>query len=577
MIEKHYTALIASLYVGLICVLPQIVFVISLGSAYRGIPLHQTPNEPAYLAIMHEITDGHPLVASFPYFEYKDTYPLLPPTLSFFYVAASILFNIGLVSVLLASKFVFPALLFFLSYLLIYRLEGEPEGWEGKLAAIAGGVLVTLGFDLVDYHLLQQIFQGIASPDNFLIWTRPLNPIGGALLLFSFLLCIYSLIEKRERPRGRVVLAALFLALMISSYVFSWTLSLAVLGILALFALFRRDWDEVKIFSVVGLLGSVLALPYWYIVWSASRLPDYAGASERIGLLYTHASVFNKFLLAVSLVFALSSYLARQFPLWWKFALALLLGSFIAYNQQVITGIDIWHHHFVFYTIPLGYIVLMLLLWHHLRPPFPRLFLVITSLVIAASLALGIFVQTAVYTKWAPYYREFQGNAAVIEYLNKNAPHDCVVLQNSNERLWATLVPAFTQCNLYVSREIELLIPRERLLHNYFVFLRLRGITPDTLPAYLQAHTDEVYGYLRFQIDHRTDTQFAELFARLPAEYRFFYGKDFRAELRRYKLDYILAVTPLSPPILRELGNPKPLLTRGDITLYDFSVVVSSL
>src|SRR3989338_3226616 len=63
----------------------------------------------------------------------------------------SILFNIPLVDILVFNKFLFPFALFLLSCALVYLLTGKPDYLSGKFNAIAGGLLVTLGYNFVDY------------------------------------------------------------------------------------------------------------------------------------------------------------------------------------------------------------------------------------------------------------------------------------------------------------------------------------------------------------------------------------------------------------------------------------------
>ncbi len=577
-LRRHRLGLLFALLVGVVSVAPRLFFIVSLGDEYRGVPIFQTPNEPAYLAIMQEIRDGHPLAAAFSFFEYKDTKPLLPPTLAFFYAAAAVILHLPLIYILLASQFFLPAFLSFLAYLLLLALQGGSTDGRKKFYAIAGGVAITLGMDLISYQLFREIVQGAVRIDNFLIWTRPVNPIGGALLLFCFLWSLAKLISL-HRKRYLWVSSVAF-ALMIGSYVFSWTLALAVLGSLGLFALIRREYSQFRSLVAVGTLGTLLASPYWYLLWSASRASEYAEASGRIGLTATHAPVFNKFLLAVAFVFAAAWWWRRRyprgeeaatdpFPLWERLSLALIVSGVIAYNQQVVTGMDIGFHHYVFYTIPFGYLVGILLLSQVLAPRLPRVALCLAFGLILASFLLGISVQAAVYKKWNPYYRDFQENAAFLDFLNTKARSPCVVLQNSRELLWQNLIPAFTHCDLYISGEIEAFIPRERLLHNYLALLRLRGITSAELPKYLQDHLREAHGLLRSEVEMRNDTQFIELSAKLPEYYRLFLQKDFRTELAKYRLDYLLAITPIPPTVLRELGNPPMLLTVGERALYD--------
>ena len=70
-ITKHKFGLITAFLIGLICVLPQIIFIATLGNDYRGIHILQTPNESGYIAIMQEILDSHPRVASMPFLNIK--------------------------------------------------------------------------------------------------------------------------------------------------------------------------------------------------------------------------------------------------------------------------------------------------------------------------------------------------------------------------------------------------------------------------------------------------------------------------------------------------------------------------
>ena len=47
-------AFLAAVFVGLICIAPNIFFIFSLGDAYEGIPIAQIDNELDYLGRMHD-------------------------------------------------------------------------------------------------------------------------------------------------------------------------------------------------------------------------------------------------------------------------------------------------------------------------------------------------------------------------------------------------------------------------------------------------------------------------------------------------------------------------------------------
>jgi len=573
--QEHFWGILAAFIVGIICIAPQIVFIISLGDQYRGIPMMQTPNEEAYLAIIREVNEGHILAASFPFFEYKNSLPLLPPTIPIFYAFFAWLFNLNLVNLLIASKFILPAVLFFLVYLLIYKLEGEPAEWQGKLNAIAGGLAVVLGFDLVDYRTALSFLFGADSPQNFLIWTRPVNPISGAVLLFIFLIGLLELVEKNKK--FWIWISGLALALMTASYVFSWTLALAVTGLLGLFYLVEKRFDAIRNLLKVVVLVIIFSLPYWIMVWSSSLAPGFVDAAGRIGTIYTHQPVLNKFLFFVLIIFATASFFFKKElkgnkPLWWLFSAAFILGGFIVYNHQILTGIDVWHYHYVFYTIPLGLVVLSLTLWHYLRPKLPSVWLAIVYVIIFSSSAFGIYTQMAVFGNNFQSYKDFQRHAALTDFLNSSGKNGCVVLSNKHDGLWPNFIPAFTSCDMYTSGEIENMVPRERLYHNYLVLLRLKGVAASEIDSYLKNNRNEAYGFLRSQIfdaDVYPDAKFREAFGRLPANYREFLKKDFRDELFKYRLDYILSDGALRETVVKSLSLEK-IFNVDNMFLYSF-------
>ncbi|TSC55309.1 MAG: hypothetical protein Greene041679_647, partial [Parcubacteria group bacterium Greene0416_79] len=279
-----------------------------------------------YLAIMQEVADGHLLAASVPFFEYKDSYPLIPPTIPALYALASKILGITLPSVLLLSKLVLPAALFLLVYFFLLAFL-EPRGTASKLTAVAGGLLVVLGFDLIDYRMLGKFLQGDWPGGSFLIWTRSVNPISGALFLFTLCTSLWFFFK-----RNIVIPAGVSLALMMWSYFFSWTLAVALICSLGLFAVIRKEWDKLRFLLLTLSIGTLLALPYFIMMGKASSLPWYAEAATRIGLLSAHAPHLNKFLLAVLLVFLAFSYLKcvwqdakrdREKD-WWWFSAALL-------------------------------------------------------------------------------------------------------------------------------------------------------------------------------------------------------------------------------------------------------------
>ncbi len=575
--EHRYAALVA-VFIGLVMVGPQFAFRWSLGAAYNGVYMFATPNENAYVGIMHEIIDGHPLVASMPFFEYKDQIPLLPATIAWLYALPTLLLGVSLYSTVIVSKFIFPAILFLSVYAFVYLLcSGEASlKAQAKWCAIVGGLLVVLGFDFVDYRSLAQVLSGQIVRQGFLIWGRPINPISGAIFLFIFVACIWKLWQTHSKKY--FITAGVMLALMMASYVFSWTLAVVITGLIIILNMCRKNFRVTRDLMLVLLIGSVLSLPYWINVIRASQSPWYEDASKRIGFFYTHTPHLNKFLIVALLLFgALSAYSfykeSHQIDKdWWWFSFFLIISGLVAYNQQIITGREIWYYHYVFYTIPFTYSALLIILWHVIQPLFPRLWLAIMVILAMSSIAVGVGTQ---YQAYHARYQEFanrQNYRGFINFFN-DAPKDCVVLvkeKNINEL--SNIIPMFTHCNTYFSPEVEgVLMPPERIQHNYMTILRLRGVMPTTLNDYIQSNKEEVALRLQFEL-YRTagqpDQKLNDLLLQFPKMYANFYQVPFANELHTYKIDYILSEDDLAANVKSQLPGLTLVFSDGRYYVY---------
>lgn len=577
---QHKLALVLSFLVGIICVLPQLVFIVSLGDDYKGVNMLATPNEEAYIAIMEEILDGHPRVASMPFFEYKDKTPLLPSTLFRIYTVPVQIFNVSLSNVVIAGKFIFPAVLFFIVYLLLYDLLKTKNEKEHKLKiyfSITGGTLIVFGFELVDYHSMISYLQGLSSPEGFLIWTRPINPVSGAILLFFFLFCLNKF--NLQKHKKWLIWCGLSLALMMASYVFSWTLAVVILGLYAFGALVKKRWHDFISYIVVLSLGILFSIKYWIANISASKLDWYGEASARIGLLHTHEAHFNKFVIAMIFIFLAVSIFAiykkilyRPFPYWWWFSVVLLSSSLVVYNQQVITGIEIWYYHYVFYTIPFMYVVFILLLWFVFREVYSKFSKIAVTIIFLISVSLGIFYQVSAYNKRSPEYVERQYYREVFDFFNE-AEKDCVVLVEEKELDWWSInILAFTHCNLYYSGENQSVIANpDDFYYRFMASLRISGVDGDDIEQYIERNKNQVESALQYQLqrtlgypDHKLEERLLEI----PEDYRRFVKEDFYTQLSKFRIDYILSQGELNEDIIANFSNLEKVRTIEDIVIY---------
>lgn len=586
--RENYLAILIAGMVGFVFIGPQLLFIFSLGDRYQGIPMMHTANEDFYLARIQEILDGHPAISSHAFFEYKNQWPVQPPTVESLYALPSLLFGISPASILIASKFVVPVILFLLVYFLIRKLTDQAPSFLNKTNAMAGALFITLGYDLVDYRNVWLFLTGQRMPGGgFLLWSRPINPVFGAIFLIIFLLFVWSIIQKSKWRKSSVFGASLFLAFMMGSYFFSWGLALSVLAILGFLYLIRKEYQIIKNIALIPPLALLLAAPYWYVVWQATKSEWYAESALRNGLFYTHYPLLNKFMIAVLgmyiiVVFLLSREKLSNFKNWHWVSLAFIGGSFVAYNQQIITGVTVWPYHFVSYTIPLGAIVLMALLYNFLVAKAPRLLMVAIIAIAGVSFFYGIVVQASVYNRLFAQSVDTQSYVPVLQWFNKQEK-DCVVFVNeTNERasLVAGLIPAFTHCNVYASTWVHSLMPTERSYHSYFATLRLREVSPNTIDQYVKENRNEAVGYLFSNwkglynspdFPDFSDPLLEQRIAKFPEQYRAFSKKDFRNELEKYRLDYILSFGELNPSLVKSLKLEKAFeATAPDIVVYIF-------
>lgn len=584
--KRHKVALITAFLVGIIAVAPVVFFRVSLGADWRGIDLFYSDNEEFYLARMHEITDGYPLIGSISYYEYKNNLPMLPPTAETTYVFLSRLFGASLSDIMVVTKFLFPMLLFLLVYKLVRNMTDEPDSPGTVLYGIAAGTLVVLGFDLVDYGRLLNIIRGNSNVGGMVIWTRPVNPIFGALALFSFLNALWYVIVKKSKLA--VVLAGIALAFMFGSYFFSWGTGLSILFWFGVFGLCQKDIEGIKNLVKLFGIGLVLASPYWYLVVRAHFNQFFVDSSGRYGLIYSHNPLINKILLLGIIigVVAIVVYLWKtkkddQHYNWIYFSGAFLLGGLLALNQQVITGMTIWPFHFVQYTTPLFFIVLVVILYHVVRPRLKILAQIVAVFFIVLSTGFAIYTGMVGYKEHFVEYRERQKLASIFDWFNKHTPKDSVVFVKDDANFLQRLIPAYTHNNVYVSEPANAMASYERFYHNYLIFLRMKGVSGDYIQEYLRVNASEAASFLHTKLlsvagdreafPEVNDYVLERSLSTLPEDYRAFLDRNLLEEFYKYRLDYILSYQPLEPKIHTELGNPAVVFTEHGFFIYDLS------
>lgn len=572
-LKRNLFAITLSIIVGLVTVAPYALSMFILGAEYQGMPLFISDDEYTYTARMHEVLDGHWLVGSPFFYEYKSLSPTVPATGEYFYAIPAFLAKLSLVNVILLSRFIFPSVLFLLAFCLFKQLAGEPrETFSANISAAAAGMAVTMLYDQI---CLKIIF---FSPSIFFssMWTRPVNPILGALAVFVFLIFFWKAINTETRSYK--ILAGLVMGLS-CFYFFSWGLISSILFIATIALLAQKRWADFKKVLYIFSVGALASLPSLMLIFSSLGQRG-EGYQERNGMFFTHLPTLNITLLITAgiliLLAAYSFYRKRSLwsERWWDFAVWVILGSIWALSQQALTGRALWPYHFVQYTKILAIFFLLLAFYKILRPSFPRLWNAAMITVCFLALASGV-AMAGTYKNGLEEFRAAQKSAPVISWLNSNAPKDCVVLAKESKQILAWQVPALTKCNIYDSNWSFSGVPLDRLVHDYFVGMRLKGVTPQSVADYMRENPGE----LRSVYFENWDQLFAKkidtwLESRLEAsakEYADFFQKDFASEIRRYRLDYLILDRQLGQKEQDLLGLRTEPIRAGAFYIYPFN------
>ena len=224
----------------------------------------------------------------------------------------------------------------------------------------------------------------------------------------------------------------------------------------------------------------------------------------------------------------------------------------------------------------------MTLLYNFLNTKAPRLLIIAIIAIASASLFYGTVIQASVYQRLFAQSVETQAYAPVLRWLNAQEK-DCVVFVNETDgraSVLAGLIPAFTHCNVYASTWVHSLMPTKRSYHSYFAALKLREVPPDTINQYIKENGSEIVGYLFSNwkglynspdFPDFSDPELEQRIKEFPEQYQEFSKKDFRNELEKYRLDYILSFGTLSPSLVKSLKLEKSLeVTAPGIVVYTF-------
>lgn len=433
LIRAHAGALVASIFVGIVIIAPQLAFIGGLGPAYQGIYLLNTDAELHYVARMQEAVQGggigNPFVAEFRhnvpsgFYSYSEEIVSLParilpipiPTLNLFY------------------KFLLPALLALLVYALIFRLTAS-RSWS-----TVASITLVLGSTALNLSTALRVLRLDLWYEQFLLFSRPINPIFSLIIFFVFL----HLLMSAERMRSWVWFVALGAVAGSAWYLYIYlgTTIFALLGISAgVNLIYKKIRIALQYLTALGI-GTLIGIPGILSIASIPQHPYYELFVGPIGLVHTRMPYVHMPWLVVTGLF-----------LWWWYhhkdhphalpLLSLLLTSFAVVNQQVLTGLSLHPGHYLtYFAIPMYIVVLAVLGYEYFKTRSGFAERAFQYAFCAYVILAAAFIQYSSYVHWAPIVETEQRYAPVLAWLREHTPEGSVVM--ANQRL-SELIAAYT-------------------------------------------------------------------------------------------------------------------------------------
>ena len=437
-VKEHYLGLIFAFCIGFITVAPHLAFIHNLGAEYKGLYPMKADAEPYYLSRIHEIYKGH-LSTNTLIFEEKYTIPratfnLIDPIMAL----PGLVFGLSVPTLALIYKFLFPAIIGFLIYLLGLKLF-KNKWWSAVTAvAVMCGYYLLYRTDLMSVLKFDMVF------NSFSDYSRPTYPQFSSIVFFAYLIVLYKALQEKIW-KWFIWLGVIFGA-MFYVYYFEYTFVLA-LNAVAIFVFFMLKQKDVskKLLSTT-LMGIVLGS---YSIWNLLHVvkhPSYALFSSMQRMFLSHAPIFSLIGVGTFVLFAgyyiwKKKYSGKGNELSDYFVLCLLLATFVASNQQVLTGRVIQEgHYYWFFGIPIYVIALCYLVFKVLGDK-KKIIIGLGSLIVLGSFWTTGFVQYSSYKFWFEQIRSEQRYVSVFDYLNLISKPDDVVFANSEI---SQLVPVYT-------------------------------------------------------------------------------------------------------------------------------------
>lgn len=541
-------------------------FRVWIGGAYRGVDPILSPvtqDGAWYHAVVQEaIEGGKPWHAAL-YEDKADPYPV-PDLAEKIAALPGRILGFSAQSVLSFWRLFLPALLAFVIFFVTERLEGSRA-----FAFFAAGTSVFLAPLLFPLANPIMTLLGISPSMPFTIYDRPVHPQFEAPFVWLFLYFASAAVMEPKKIRN-TIFTGLFFGLLAHTYFWAWTFCLSALAVLALIAVVSRSRVAISRLAMASALGLLIVAPKIASLVRFTFFGNDASYAERMAAYSGHA--FASWTLNLPVVLALALLIwRRKFASPWvrTFAATGLGGSFLALNQQVVTGISIQPDHYVqLITASFSLWVFAWTTWTFIRSWRPTAVRIAVIAALFFGFATALVFQYRSYMAHREYTADLQPFSEIATWLNANAAPQSVVFANQQTGL---LVPIYTRQNLWWHfYALATPVPQERIEHAAFTWFRLFGIEPADLRPLAERQPVDFSQYFTLSTlyEQRLDFISRNINGIVSRYEKFKSEKTISEALREYRVDYVLVDKKIDTWDSHKLGIGDALVENGRFVLF---------
>ena len=549
--SRHRLALLFSLVAGLIYVSHHFIiprFLDLKTEEYYPITWQSYPDETLlYLPRAHAVMKGNLIAGDISLSEYHNgpsVLPILNPILlgGFGKVLGSMSKGV------IASDFLFPALIFFLLYLLAYETSGRKQ-WSLVFATLfifvpKFGIAIppiTL-LNLKEFSKVLFPFLNSQEPLYFSQFEEP------KLTFLFFVLAVWLFLRATRKGTSRsAVLAGGAFGLLFYTYLYDWATLLVAMGLFSLWSLYQKDFRVVKQILIVVGVGLLVSVGYWY---NLIHIVGYKDVILRAGGEFSHhfrfVSVWKSYFRALVLVFGLIALWQKEDHRHLRFIGALLLSYFIVVNAQVITGFNPQPDHWYrvqFLPVALAMWLITLRIYDLFFDPVTEK-IRMRGRIVAAFFFLYFFTSiiygSAVYAvAHAKEYALPLRDTESFGWLETNTKKGSVVGTLSGSKNSELLI--HTENNIFLPFGFGTVATDKEIIERAMVLGRFYGLSPEEFGIYLRESV--YYLFAEEYGDHSFDANFTHYERKLPdaveKEKILDYQKYIKNPTNSYRLDYL--------------------------------------